>query len=171
MKNLADKKKENTSLTEVVCSQSKRIQELKQENNDLLILLESYRIKETEISDTLAYAKKQADDIIKDAKLKNALEMERLLIIREKWRRLADISNPKQALERITHTLEALDECVKELTDRLNNDLPEAVIDFMNEQERLDKLPTDGARQKLTLTTEQIEELSENELEELLSQI
>ncbi len=157
---------ENTDYDKVIAEQNQRITELREENNDLLILLESYRLKESEISDTLLYAKKQEENLLKSAKVKYSLELERIKALREKWQKVADYTNPRDAVNHIMLTINTLDSCINDFNESIKEDFPIICADYIEEQSRLinANAPTSSVSKK-------IEELTDDELEDLLNQL
>lgn len=176
MKNLKKNKtlkiseKENALIKE----QAERIAELKKINADLTLVLEEYRLKENKITDTLSYANKKSAEIIAESKVKYALECERLRSYRKKWIIAAHSGALKSSYEQ---TEKVLRECQTEMENALASDL--ASGDYIAERDRLNDEPNlnydaiiaeETAKQSLE-TKKQIEELSDDELDELLNQL
>lgn len=165
---------ETEQLNALIKEQADRIAELKKTNADLTLTLEEYRLREKEISDTLAYANKKSSEIISESKVKYALECERLKAFRKKWIIAAHSGALKGSYEQTERTLR---ECQSELENALASDL--GTLDYVAERERLDDEPNlnygtiieEESGQISEETKKQIEELSDDELEELLKQI
>lgn len=174
MKNLVKKRNKNTEnyFADLVKEQAERIAELKKQNAELTLALESYKSKEAAIAETLDYARKKSAEMASEAKVKYALECERLKAFRKKWTSLARSGNLAASLERTENLLR---ECQAELEKGLSDDLGTA--DYIAERERLDAEPNLNyeaiieEEANAVQTKKQIEELSDEELEELLTQI
>ena len=69
----------------LIKEQAERIAELKKINADLTFALEEYRLKEKQIAETLDFARRKSSEIISESKVKYALECERLNLFRNKW--------------------------------------------------------------------------------------
>jgi hypothetical protein len=172
MKNFnRSKEQNNDNLIDLVTKQSKRIEELKQENEKLVLELEKYRLQEKEISETLSYAKKQAESIIGEAKIKYALECERIKVYRQKWTLLAPTNNKTKLIQSFDKTLDTLRECQKEMESMLANDLGEDMESYIGERDRLNTDPCLNYQAIIADTENKIEHLKESELEELLKQL
>ena len=161
----------NDNLIDIVSKQSKRIDELKQENEKLHRELDIYRAKEKEISDTLSYAKKQAENIISEAKIKYALECERIKVYRQKWTTLAPVGNKTRLLESFDKTFDTLKQCQAEMESMLANDLGDDMKSYIEERDRLQSEPCLNYQAIIAETENKIEELNSSELEELLRQL
>lgn len=161
----------NDNLIDIVAKQSKRIDELKSENEKLHLELDKYRSKEKEISDTISYAKKQAENIISEAKIKYALECERIKVYRQKWTMLAPIGNKNRLIESFEKTFDTLKQCQSEMESMLANDLGDDMKSYIEERDRLNTEPCLNYQAIITETENKIDELNNIELEELLKQL
>lgn len=134
-------KKNNDTMRE----QAARIVELKKQLNNLCVELEEYKKKEKQIIQVLAFAKEKAEEIIQDAKIKYALECQRLRLYRNKWMRYIKDKNREGKLAAdIEKTNEVLKECQSQLEDMLYTDLgiDKSVVDsYIYERERIDAEP------------------------------
>ncbi len=170
-KNSNDNNSNNERLLTLVSDQAKRISELRQENEKLSKELERYRATEKEISETLSYAKKQAESIIAEAKVKYALECERIKVYRQKWTLAAANNNKSRILESFEKTFETLKACQAEMEDMLANDLGDDMKSYLEERDRLQTEPCLNYKAIISENEPRTEELNNNELEELLSQL
>ncbi|MDY4655266.1 MAG: hypothetical protein SO386_03475 [Eubacteriales bacterium] len=143
---------------------AERIAELKRMNADLTVMLEEYRKKERKIVDALSYADALQKSVEKELKIKYSLECERLCAFRKKWIAAAKNGSAEKDYQK---TLSALDECRKILLEEFED---EKIDDFLEETERLDKLDAAVSHEKNT-EKRHIDELSEEELQELLRQL
>lgn len=143
---------------------AERIAELKRMNADLTVMLEEYRKKERKIADALSYADALQKSVEKELKIKFSLECERLCAFRKKWIAAAKNGSAEKDYEK---TLSVLDECRKTLLSEFED---EKIDDFLEETERLDKLDHTASSEKTT-KKRHIDELSEEELQELLRQL
>lgn len=143
---------------------AERIAELKRTNADLTIMLEEYRKKERKIADALSYADALQKSVEKELKIKFSLECERLCAFRQKWISAAKNGSAEKDYEK---TLSVLDECRKIL---LSEFADEKIDDYLEETERLDKLDHASSSEK-PAEKRHIDELSEDELQELLRQL
>lgn len=143
---------------------AERIAELKRMNADLTVMLEEYRKKERKIADALSYADALQKSVEKELKIKFSLECERLCAFRKKWIAAAKNGSAEKDYEK---TLSVLDECRKTLLAEFED---EKIDDFLEETERLDKLDHTASSEKTT-KKRHIDELSEEELQELLRQL
>ncbi|MBR1747222.1 MAG: hypothetical protein IJ735_03290 [Clostridia bacterium] len=160
----------------LVKEQAARIAELKQENASLVKRLDEYVAREKELADTIAFAKKKCDEWVSNAKIKYALECERLKTFRAKWLSAAKDGYLKYGVEK---TDQILQECRAELEKAFADDL--GVTDYLFERDRISAEPTLDYRaiisdevKKSPSTSDQrrkIEELSESDLAELLKQL
>lgn len=141
----------------VIKTYAERIAELKQMNTDLTLVLEEYRKKEQKIADALAYIEELKTETQKEIKLRYSLESERLTAFRKKWITAVKNGTAKQDFER---TEEVLEECRKLLLAEFDS---EESRDYLEETERLSAVEKTQKRH--------VEELSEEELEELLNQL
>ena len=93
----------------------------------------------------MAFAKEKAEEIIQDAKIKYALECQRLRLYRNKWMRYIKDKNREGKLAAdIEKTNEVLKECQSQLEDMLYTDLgiDKSVVDsYIYERERIDAEP------------------------------
>lgn len=166
--------KNNDSSLALIREQADRIAELKRLNSDLALALEEYRLREKAITDALNYAQQKSAEILAEAKVKYALECERLKAYRKKW-----ISAVKNGAMKTSYELteKTLLDCQKELETALASDL--GTDDYILERERLGDEPNlnyeaiiDEENAKISSETRsQIEDLSEEELEDLLNQL
>lgn len=159
------------NLIDLVSKQSKRIEELKQENEKLHSELEKYRAQEKEISETLSYAKKQAESIISEAKIKYALECERIKVYRQKWTLLAPTNNKNRLLESFDRTSNTLKQCQLEMENMLANDFGEDLESYIEERDRLNEEPSLNYQAIIAETESKVEELNDKDLEALLRQL
>lgn len=143
---------------------AERIAELKRMNADLTVMLEEYRKKERKIADALSYADALQKSVEKELKIKFSLECERLCAFRKKWIAAAKNGSAEKDYEK---TLSVLDECRKTLLEEFED---EKTDDFLEETERLDKLDRAVPNEK-PAEKRHIDELSEEELQELLKQL
>ncbi len=131
---------------QIMKEQALRIVELKQEVNDLAIELEKYRRKEMEITQLLAYSKKKSEEIVQEAKIKYALECQRLRLYRNKWMRyIKDKNKAGKLAEDIERTNRVLKECQIQLEDMLYTDLGiniNVADSYICERERIDDEPS-----------------------------
>jgi cell division septum initiation protein DivIVA len=172
MKNYKNTKSNNNdNLLDLVSKQSRRIEELKQENEKLYKELEKYRAQEKEISETLSYAKKQAENIVSEAKIKYALECERIKIYRQKWTLVAANNNKERIIESLEKTFDTLKQCQTEMENMLACDLGDDMKSYIEERDRLQTEPCLNYKAIISNNENKIEELNNNELEELLSQL
>ena len=168
-------KKDNTRLVELIKEQADRINELREENGDLLIALEGYRQKEKEISELLSFAKKQSEELKNEAKIKYALECERLKLYRQKWTKIVTSRDGETLEKNYDKTLATLKLCQKELEEMLSSDLGENMRDYLAERDRIDDEPildykaiiSDNAYEEAS----QIESLTNEEIQDLLNQL
>lgn len=169
----SNKKNEQAKLIELIKEQSERINELRQENNDLLIALEAYRKKEKEISDLLSFAKKQSEELRSEAKIKLALECERIKLYRNKWLAVASSKDGISLAQNLEKTLSTLKDCQKEMEEMLASDLGESMQIYLKERDRIDDEPILDYKSILTdkKTPDAIDSLSGEEIEELLGQL
>ncbi|MFA6866393.1 MAG: hypothetical protein WCR54_02635 [Clostridia bacterium] len=174
MKKLKSKKYDNMQNLDVVLnSQAKRIEELKKENAILKNALDNYQKKEQEIASTLNIAKKQADNLVGDAKVKYALECERLKVFSKKWTSLINKS-PEKLLESIKKTDETLKTCQIEIEDMLINNFGKDMESYLYERNRLDRSPQLDYTEIVTEEEQKdnsIDKLPFDELQELLNQL
>lgn len=140
----------------VIKTYAERIAELKRMNADLAVALEEYRVKEKKITDALARAEELKAETEKEIKIRYSLECERLCSFRKKWITAVKNGTAKEDFER---TEKVLEECRNQLLAEFD----EENEDFSEEEQRLSEIPKRSKRR--------IEELSEEELEELLRQI
>ncbi len=176
MKNSKKEKRENSdaSALALIREQADRIAELKRLNADLALALEDYRLREKAITDALNYAQQKSAEILAEAKVKYALECERIKAYRKKWIAAVKSGALQSSYEQTEKTLLA---CQKELETALASDL--GTNDYIAERERLDDDPSlnyeaiiDEENEKISPETKsQIEDLSDEELEDLLRQI
>lgn len=172
MKNFKSiKSNSNDNLLDLVSKQSKRIEELKQENEKLAKELDKYRAQEKEISDTLSYAKKQAENIISEAKIKYALECERIKVYRQKWTLVAANNNKEKIMDSLEKTFETLKQCQTEMENMIACDLGDDMKSYIEERDRLNTEPCLNYKAIISNNESKVEELNNNELEELLSQL
>lgn len=172
MKNFKNTKPNNNdSLIDLVSKQSKRIEELKVENEKLHKELDKYRALEKEISDTLSYAKKQAESIVSEAKIKYALECERIKVYRQKWTQVAQSNNKGRILDSFEKTFETLKQCQTDMENMLACDLGDDMKSYIAERDRLNTEPCLNYKAIISENENKLEELKENELEELLNQL
>lgn len=143
---------------------AERIAELKRMNADLTVMLEEYRKKERKIADALSYADALQKSVEKELKIKFSLECERLCAFRKKWITAAKNGSAEKDYEK---TLSVLDECRKTLLEEFED---EKTDDFLEETERLDKLDHAASSEK-PAEKRHIDELSEEELQDLLRQL
>lgn len=156
---------------QILNSQLKRIEELKKENAELKKLLDDYRNKEKEIAMTLKIAKNQAENIIGEAKVKYALECERLKIFSEKWTSLFNKS-PEKILESINKTDEMLRKCHFEIENMLIDSFGKNMESYKTERDRLKKEPQLNYNEIIQNEIDKtIEEMPIKDLEELLNQL
>lgn len=163
--------KDNTRLVELIKEQADRINELREENSNLLLALESYRQKEKEISDLINFAKKQSEELRSEAKIKYALECERLKLYRQKWTKILNAKDGETLEKNYDKTLATLKLCQRELEEMLSYDLGENMRDYLAERDRIDDEPIldykaiiedntfDEAAQLQNLTNEEIQDL------------
>jgi hypothetical protein len=172
MKNFRNTKMNNNdNLLDIVSKQSRRIEELKQENEKLYKELDKYRAQEKEISETLSYAKKQAENIISEAKIKYALECERIKVYRQKWTLVATNNNKGRILESFEKTFETLKQCQTEMENMLACDLGDDMKSYIEERNRLNTEPCLNYKAIISNNENKTQDLNNNELEELLSQL
>lgn len=172
MKIFKNKKiKNDCDLIDLVNKQSRRIEELKQENEKIQVELEKYRAKEKEISDTLSYAKKQAENITSEAKIKYALECERIKVFRQKWTLLAPSNNKNRIQESYERTMETLKQCQLDMENMLANDLGEDMASYIEERNRLSMEPCLNYQAIVSENESRSDHLNDNDLEELLRQL
>ncbi len=155
MKKVKEKNKTVAAGDNAIKIYAERIAELKRMNADLTIVLEEYRKKERKITEALSYAEEKKAAVEKEIKVKYALECERLAAFRKKWVdavRNGTLDRDYKRTERV------LDECRAQLLAEFD----EETADYYEETERLDEVNEKRRH---------IDELSENELEELLKQI
>lgn len=171
-KKLKSDKNDNTKLVGLIKEQADRINELREENNNLLVALEGYRKKEKEISDLVNYAKKQSEDLKNEAKIKYALECERLKLYRQKWTKLVSAKNGDSLALSYEKTLSTLKTCQKEMEEMLANDLGENMKDYLNERNRIDDEPILDYQAIINCqTSENLEKLTNEEIQDLLNQL
>lgn len=169
---LKSEKNDNTKLVGLIKEQADRINELRDENTNLLVALEGYRKKEKEISDLLNYAKKQSEDLKNEAKVKYALECERLKVYRQKWTKVLNAKNGETLAFSYEKTLATLKECQKEMEEMLANDLGENMRDYLSERNRIDDDPIlDYQAIIKNQSAEEIEVLTNEEIQDLLNQL
>lgn len=176
MKKSKRESKKKTALSErdiLIKNQAERIAELKKENAELLQNLESCRAKENEIADTLSFTKRKQEEILNEAKIKYALECERIKSFRKKWTDAA-----KEGILRANYALteKTLRECQLEMEEALSMKIGDAGKSYVEERDRLDDDPGLNYSAFLPETSSEkfpgeIEELSEKELGELLEQL
>ena len=178
MRNLCKNCEINKYNNNIMHEQAKRIVELKKEVNDLSIEIENFKKKEEEITQVLIFAREKANEIIQEAKIKNALECERLKIYRNKWLRYIDEKGAKgQLAEDIEKTNHILRECQIELEDMLYNDLDidKSVCEsYICERERIDDEPSldyKAILQDTKDTFDKQESLSDEELQKMISKL
>ncbi len=169
----SSKKTDQNKLIELIKEQSERINELRQENSDLLVALEAYRKKEKEISELLSFAKKQSEELKSEAKVKLALECERIKLYRKKWLAVADIKDGIALAQNFEKTLSTLKVCQKEMEEMLANDLGESMQIYLKERDRIDDDPILDYQAILCdkKTPDNIDSLSGEEIEDLLRQL
>lgn len=155
--------------------QAIRIVELKREINDLSIALEEYKKRETEISQILTFAREKADELMRDAKTKYALECQRLKLYRNKWMRyIKDRNKAGKLSEDIEKTNEVLKECQIQLEDMLYTDLGinQSVTDsYIYERERIDDDPILDYRAIIDENINKEEKITNEELERMLEKL
>ncbi len=130
---------------DIMREQAKRIAELKREVNDLSVALEQYRSRETQTMQVITLAKQKADELAQEAKIKYALECQRLRVYRDKWMRyIKDRNAAGKLAQDIEKTNEVLKECQALLEDMLYTDLGincNVADSYICERERIDDEP------------------------------
>lgn len=166
-------KKEEVPLDKM---QAERIEELKRENSSLSLELARYRAKEAEIAEALSYAKSKAKELEREAKVRYALECERLDAYRAKWTEAVQSLEKAESLgEQVIKTERYLRQCAKELKDLIERDIPfdtPAQEDYFEETARLNARAESfsGAEIEETLA-EEGETMSDEEIRRLVSQL
>lgn len=159
------------NLDEILTSQARRIEELKKENLQLKQSLADYQKKEQEIAKTLNIAKTQADNILSEAKVKYALECERLKVFSKKWTSLLSIG-PDKLLEAITVTNKTLEACQIEIENLLVETFGKELKSYASERDRLGRSPQLNYEEIIKEEKkENVEQIPMGELEELLKQL
>ncbi|MDR2266874.1 MAG: hypothetical protein LBE09_04740 [Christensenellaceae bacterium] len=139
------KKQQTTtsSNSETMRAQCARLEELKRENEDLRSKLETVQARESMIVDTLASARKIAKEYQEEAKLRFALECERLENYRSRWLGyVSNISTAEQLGEEIIRTNILLKNCADDMKRIINEDLPHSpqIESFISEIERISSI-------------------------------
>ncbi|MFW5780650.1 MAG: hypothetical protein ACOCWI_04290 [Bacillota bacterium] len=162
----------------VIRDQAERIVELKKQINDLSISLEQYRKRESEIVESMAYAKKKTEELTQEAQIKFALECERLRVYRNKWLRyIKDKSREGELAKNIEKTNEVLKECQIQLEDMLYTDLGinQSVADsYIYERERIDGEPSLNYQKIIDKAKEKVIDddiMPNDELEKMLAKL
>ncbi|MGI6701036.1 MAG: DivIVA domain-containing protein [Christensenellales bacterium] len=126
--------------------QRKRIDELKEENRILFDRIEEYKKAEKTVSEAIISATKKAGDILTAAKMRYALECERIKLMRLKWTQYVESASEKvRAIDESVNMQAYLIKMEDELKEALNSDLNikktrtlnEAEEQFISENERL----------------------------------
>lgn len=165
-------KNNNTKFVELIKQQADRINELREENANLLIALEGYRLKEKQISDLVDYAKKQSEDLKNEAKVKYALECERIKLYRQKWTTIINSKKGDTLSLNYEKTLSTLKECQKEMEEMLANDLGENMKDYLSERNRIDDEPILNYQAIINKSSKvDLETLTNEEIQDLLNQL
>ena len=164
----------NAQIDTLSSEKTARINELKAENAKIMQELDAYRAREKEIAETLTFARKKSDEFIAEAKVKYALECERLKIYRKKWECASENGGENGISRSFKKTADILRECQLELETMLASDLGEDFAAYLAERNRINGDPTlDYAAIAPTLSNADNfpDMLTEEEIEELLRQL
>lgn len=150
---------------EVRSAQAERIAMLKGEIEALRSELEAERSVQKSIADVLAFAKERAEEYEKEARIRFALENERLCAYRDKWtKRLESLDSATDLGKEILECRRFFDDCCEELTaivegKPVKTDRPRE--DYYREKERLSEIGVSDCPES---------HLTESELNTLLTQ-
>ena len=104
-------------LPEEAGAQAERIAALRAEVERLTAELNEYRGEEREIRDALNFARARSEEYEKEARIRFALEAERLAAYRDKWRsRLNALGSAEKLGEELLECQRFFGDCVKELS-------------------------------------------------------
>ncbi|MFA5449674.1 MAG: hypothetical protein WC292_04475 [Clostridia bacterium] len=156
------KKKKNDDSPVLIKSQAARIEELKKEIFNVQNELSRLREREEGISDALRLAARHAKDYEREAKIRFALECERLDSYRRRWRGyISNLSRAEKLGQEVIHTEKLLKECREEMAQFIEEDLPSPPTeDYFSETERLKELevlPAFGGGE--SLSTDELKKL------------
>lgn len=119
------KKKNNKEEAPLEKILAERIEELKRETLNLSLELAKYRAREAEITNALSFAQNKAKELEQEAKIRYALERERLENYRAKWTGAIQSLEKAESLgEQVIKTEKYLRQCAKELKDIIERDIP-----------------------------------------------
>jgi hypothetical protein len=160
----------------ILKAQSERIEDLKRELNKLSHENKKLRDREEGVTDALSIAKQKARDYLEEAKIRFALECERLEGYRRQWTSyIKDLSTAKDLGLEVINTEKKLRECAEEMQGFINEDFPfatPAYENFMQESERINpkeaslgSLETSFSKQDETML------MSDEELKGLIVQL
>ena len=157
--------KKNIVIENRTPQQTEKIEFLRAEINHLEKRIEEYVAREREVEEVLNFAKMRAEEYEKEAKIRFALERERLSSYREKWqKRLDSLGNADRLGEEILECNEYFKNISDELRGIINdekiiNDQPTET--YVKETKRLKELGVSNAPEVM---------LSEEDLNKLLLQ-
>lgn len=167
----AKKRKENTAEKVIIEQQSARIDELREENRELSKIVAEYRAREKEIASALEFARKKGEEYVALAKVKYALECDRITKFRTK---LEKFRSKEELVRGYDNGYKEIREWRDELERAIAGEFGSAMRDYIDEKDRLDDEHTpdygaiaDSVRSDLT----KVSQITESELRELLEQI
>jgi predicted RNase H-like nuclease (RuvC/YqgF family) len=173
MKNILAKKRTSAdgATAELIKKQCERIEELRSENSALTKSVEDYRKREKEIADTLDFARKKSEEYVAMARVKYALECERVKRFREK---LEKFRSRDELIAGYDNAFSELRELQEEMERAIAEDLGGAMTDYLSERKRINDDPRldygaiiDSAETDLEASNK----ISEDDLKDLLEQL
>lgn len=174
MKLVYRKRKETAKRNEdklLIEQQRERIEELREQNRELGGIVNEYRSREKEITDALEFAKKKSEEYVAIAKVKFALECERLNVFRTK---LEKFRSKEELLRAYDDAYGEIREWRDDLEKSISGDYGSAMKDYVEEKERLKddhSLDYGAIARSECSELNETNKISEEELRELLDQI
>lgn len=147
-------------LPEEAEAQAGRIAALRAEVERLTAELNGYRAEEREIRDALNFAKARSEEYEKEARIRFALESERLAAYRDKWQsRLRMLGSAEKLGEEVLECKRFFEDCVRELSaviegEPLPSDPPGE--QFYSECARLSDLGVSREEQEVRLSDDEL---------------
>lgn len=162
------KKKKKTDEAELIKSQCARIDELKAEVAALSAELKKYRENGDAVTDAWRLARMKAKEYEQEAKIRFALECERLDIYREKWTgAVKNLEKAEKLGEEVIKTEKLMRQYAREIREMIDDDLPTDTPQdevFYEESERL-------AAHNAPVASSAKEYMPDEELKNLLNQL
>jgi len=162
----------------ILRAQAERIEDLKKELNKLSQENKKLREREEGVSDALSIAKQKAKDYLEEAKIRFALECERLENYRRQWLSyIKDLDSAEQLGLEVINTEKKLRECAKEMQSFISEDFPfltPQYEDYIAESGRINNNIISNncsfGNQNMQ-QTEEISQMDDEELKELIVQL